>query len=119
MADAARHPPLAPVELSLLLALAERPSYGYGLVKAIAARSAGAVRLAPGNLYQVLDRLLARGWVRELERAELPTDADARRRYYDLTEEGLDAARAEATRLRAMMPALERLDAVLSPRGGA
>ena len=64
--------PLSPLDLSVLLVLAEEESYGYGIATAIAARSAGAIRLAPGNLYQVLDRLLEREWIRELTKRELP-----------------------------------------------
>lgn len=104
--------PLSPLDLSVLLVLAEEESYGYGIAKAIAARSAGAIRLAPGNLYQVLDRLLEREWIRELTKRELPAGAgaDGRRRYYAITAAGRAAARAEALRLRAMMPRLEALD---------
>lgn len=107
--------PLSPLDFSVLLVLAEGPSYGYGVVKALEAESAGSIRLAPGNLYQVLDRLLAREWIRELEKRELDSEADGRRRYYAITGAGRAAVRAEAGRIRAMMPTLARLN--LLPEG--
>jgi PadR family transcriptional regulator, regulatory protein PadR len=115
MSDIDRYLPLNPLEFSILLLLAEEGSaYGYGIVKGIARSSRGGVRLAPGNLYQVLDRLIARGWIREV-----PADpaADARRRYYGLTKAGQRALAAEAGRLRALLPALDRLN--LAPGGRA
>ena len=115
MADSETHLPINPVEFSILLALEEsRASWGYGIVKAIAARTHGSVRLAPGNLYQILDRLLVRGWIRQVPPA---AGEDARRRYYGLTKEGHAAMRAEAARLRALMPTLTRMDLLPSPRG--
>lgn len=104
--------PLSPLDFSVLLVLAEEASYGYGIVKAIAEHSAGSVRLAPGNLYQVLDRLLERAWIRELDPSELPDVADGRRRYYTITEVGRAVAAAEARRLQAMLPTAIRLDLV-------
>ena len=120
MGDGERDPgdelPLSPLDFSVLLVLAEEPSYGYGIVKAIAEGSAGAIRLAPGNLYQVLDRLLEKSWIREAESCELPEAADGRRKYYVITEVGCEVAAAEARRLRAMLPTAVRLDLV-SARG--
>jgi DNA-binding PadR family transcriptional regulator len=111
--------PLNPLEFSILLVLADdEAAYGYGIVKGIAERTHGAVRLAPGNLYQVLERLLARRWIREVRGSHVPAGADERRRYYGLTAAGRAAMRAEAARLRALMPTLERLELV-APRGSA
>lgn len=107
--------PLSPLDFSVLLVLADGDNYGYGIVKAIGEGSAGSIQLAPGNLYQVLDRLLSREWIRELERRELPAGGDGRRRYYAITAAGRSVARAEAGRMRAMLPTLRRLD--LLPEG--
>lgn len=101
--------PLNPVEFAVLLVLAEGENYGYGIVKAIAEETAGSIELAPGNLYQVLDRLLVRKWIRELPKRNLLAGADARRRYYAITAAGYAAARAEAARLRAMMRRVKQL----------
>lgn len=120
MAEHERDPgeelPLSPLDFSVLLVLAEGASYGYGIVKAIAERSAGSVRLAPGNLYQVLDRLLEKAWIRESDSSELPDAADGRRRYYAITEVGRAMAAAEARRLQAMLPTAIRLDLVPAKR---
>lgn len=91
--------PLKPVELHLLLALADGDLHGYGLTLAVAERSDGLIRLAPGNLYQVLKRLLADGLV-----AEAPRSAanDSRRRLYRLTALGGRVAAAELERLRVL-----------------
>lgn len=104
-----RQGPLSPVEFSVLLVLESGASWGYGIVKGIAERTSGGIRLAPGNLYQVLDRLLARGWIREVAAPAGESGGDARRRWYGLTGAGRSALRAEAVRLRELQPALERL----------
>jgi len=109
------HLPLTPLDLSVLLVLAEGASYGYGIVKAVSERSRGALELAPGNVYQALDRLISRGWIEALGPGRLPEGAAPRRRYYAITPDGAGVAAAEARRLKDMMPSLER---VLSLRTG-
>ena len=100
--------PLRPLDFSVLVILSEGEHYGYGIVKAIAERSGGSVRLAPGNLYQVLDRLIARGWIEEAERRETGVGGKPRR-FYKITPPGRRAAQAEGSRLKAMVPRLKRL----------
>jgi DNA-binding PadR family transcriptional regulator len=92
--------PLRPLEFSILLALAEGDRYGYDIVKRIAERSGGGVQLAPGNLYQVMDRLIGEGLI-EAKRRRDPRDE--RRRYYGITEHGRRVAAAEAARLEAVV----------------
>lgn len=101
--------PLKPLEFSILLVLAQEQSYGYGIVQRIADHSAGAIRLAPGNLYPVLDRMIEAGLVQQAERRKRP-DGDDRRRYYAITDFGRRVAEAEAVRLRAVMGTAEDLD---------
>lgn len=111
------HLPLKPLDFAILLVLAREPSYGYGMVKAVSDESAGAIRLAPGNLYQVLDRMIGAGLVREAETGEIPIeDEDERRHYYALTGLGRRVAAAEASRLRAVMGTADALGLV--PEGG-
>jgi DNA-binding PadR family transcriptional regulator len=102
----ARHLPMRPLDLSVLVALAEEELYGYAIVKRIADREVGAVRLAPGNLYTVLDRLIADGLIEAVERVD---PEDARRRYYGITALGRRVAAAEAARLRAVVRTADRL----------
>jgi DNA-binding PadR family transcriptional regulator len=93
--------PLKAVELELLLALAEEELHGYGLTLAVAERSAGVIRLEPGNLYRIIRRLLADGLVAESDRRPARDLEDARRRYYRLTTLGERVVAAELQRLQA------------------
>lgn len=99
------HLPLAPATFEILLALVDGERHGYAIMKEVAQRTEGAVRLGPGTLYGALKRLLEGGLVEEGgERAD-PELGDERRRYYRLTKFGLRVARAEARRLDAMVRA--------------
>lgn len=113
--DPRRFLPLKPVELQLLLVLAEHECHGYGLVQAIAERTDGLVTLEPGNLYRVIKRLLADGLVAECERRPAPDLADERRRYYRLTPLGARVVAAELDRL-ARLVAAARAPSPRSPR---
>jgi DNA-binding PadR family transcriptional regulator len=100
--------PLPPATFHILLALADGERHGYAIMKGVAARSEGTVRLGPGTLYGALKRLLEAGLVEECgERAD-PERGDERRRYYRLTPLGLSVAQAEARRLDAMVRAARR-----------
>ena len=101
--DTERHLPLKPVDLQLMLALAEGELHGYGLVQAIEAGTDGLVRLDPGNLYRVIKRLLAAGLLDEAERRTAADLGDERRRYYALTPLGQRVLAAELHRLDVMM----------------
>jgi DNA-binding PadR family transcriptional regulator len=95
--------PLKPVDLQLLLSLAESERHGYGLVQAIAERTDGLVALEPGNLYRVIKRLLADGLVAETDRRAVPELDDERRRYYRITPLGGRVLAAEIARLQALV----------------
>ena len=102
--------PMKPLELSVLLVLAEGSDYGYGIVKRIAGQEAGGIRLAPSNLYYVLDRMMSAGWVEETEGVEDASPPDApRRRYYRITPPGRRALAAEANRLARIVGTAKRL----------
>jgi DNA-binding PadR family transcriptional regulator len=104
--------PLRPLEFSILLALAEEDRYGYDIVKRIAERSGGGVRLAPGNLYQVLDRLIDAGVIETRMRRD---QQDERRRYYGITAFGQRVVAAEAARLEELMRTVR--DLAILPTG--
>jgi DNA-binding PadR family transcriptional regulator len=80
----------------ILAALLDGPRHGYGIIKEAAELSDGRVRLAAGTLYGALDRLTARGLV-------LPDQEEVvegrTRRYYRLTDHGVQALAAEAARM--------------------
>jgi DNA-binding PadR family transcriptional regulator len=103
---------MTPLTYDILLALADSPRHGYGIIKEIESRSAGAAP-STGALYLALQRMEGEGLV---EDAPSPPDADARRRYYRITSAGMAAARAESERL-ALLVAGARAKRLLS--GGA
>jgi len=100
--------PVPPATFHILIALTGGDLHGYAIMKDVAQRSDGAVRLGPGTLYGALRRLLEARLVEESgERADSER-GDERRRYYRLTPLGLAVARAEARRLDAILRAARR-----------
>jgi DNA-binding PadR family transcriptional regulator len=99
------HLPLPPATFQILLALVDGERHGYAIMREVAERSEGAVRLGAGTLYGTLKRLLEAGLVAEGGERPDPDMGDERRRYYRLTELGLSVARAEARRLEGMVRA--------------
>ena len=101
--------PLTPATFQILMALVGGERHGYAIMREVAERSDGTVRLGPGTLYGTLKRLLELGLVAESgERADPETD-DERRRYYRITKLGLSTARAEARRLEQLVRAARRM----------
>ncbi len=94
-------PVLGTTALHVLLALADGPCHGYAIMQAVAADSDGTVRLGPTTLYRTLRTLHEAGLVREVAHND-PT-GDTRRRYYDITEAGQTALRAQLRRLQALI----------------
>ena len=79
-----------------LAPLIDGPLHGYAIVKRAAELSDGRITLTAGTLYAALDRLLAAGLI--AVSGEETVNGRARR-YYRLTEEGLEALNAEAARM--------------------
>ena len=100
--------PLPPATFHILFALADGELHGYAIMKGVAERSEGAVRLGPGTLYGSLKRLLKAGLVEEGGERIDPERGDERRRYYRLTPLGLAVVRAEVRRLDAIVRAARR-----------
>lgn len=93
--------PMAPAVFQILIALADQPLHGYGIMLDIAERSDGKVKLSPGTLYGSIKQMLEDGLIEEVS-GRLPAD-DERRRYYRLTREGREAARQEMARMSALL----------------
>jgi DNA-binding PadR family transcriptional regulator len=91
--------PLTPAAFNILLALADGEKHGYAILKEVALRTGGKVRLSAGTLYGNLARLEGEGMILESDhRPEFALD-DERRRYYKLTKLGREVAVAEARRM--------------------
>ena len=103
--DVDRHLPLKPVDLEILLALADGDRHGYGLVQAVSEHTNNLVVLDPGNLYRVIKRLLETGLVSEAGRKPSDDAAGERRRYYRLTPLGGRVLSAELARLKRLVNA--------------
>ncbi len=85
-------PPLTPAVFHILLALADGPLHGYGIMQAVEA-SAGAP-MGPGTIYGSLQRMEVAGLVREAA-----SQTDDRRRVFVLEPAGRRALQTEAERL--------------------
>lgn len=88
--------PLSPLSMAILLALADGDRHGYALMQEIQAQTDGALKPGTGSLYAALQRLMGDGLIVE---SHGEPEADRRRRYYAITREGRDMARAEAQRM--------------------
>jgi DNA-binding PadR family transcriptional regulator len=93
---------MAPAVVQILIALADQPLHGYGIMLDIAGRSDGKVKLSPGTLYGSIKQMLDDGLIEEMAGRRTAAD-DERRRYYRLTREGRDAARQEMARMSALL----------------
>ena len=95
--------PLTPAVFHILLAVADAPRHGLGILQEVEERTAGSVRLGPGTLYGTLQRMCAAGLLEPTDdRPPLERD-DPRRRYYRISAPGRRAARREAERLAALL----------------
>ena len=99
---------LTPAVFHVLLALADGPSHGYGIMQEVDEFTAGSTRLGPGTLYRSIQRMLVDGLIEELEIAAHDETDDDRRRYYRLTPKGLATAKAEALRIANLVEAAQQ-----------
>ena len=106
--DPSLHLPLTPAVFHILLALADGPSHGYGIMQDVERFTGGETRLGPGTLYRSIQRMLVDGLIEELTIALHDEPDDDRRRYYRLTPKGLQVARQEARRLSGLVDAARR-----------
>jgi DNA-binding PadR family transcriptional regulator len=102
--------PLKPADFHILLALAEGPCHGYGIMKEVERESGGDVRLEIGSLYRLLARMLENGLIEEAE-------GDGRRRFYRISRQGRRALKVEAERLAGLVELFRARK--LLPEGGA
>jgi DNA-binding PadR family transcriptional regulator len=91
--------PLSTQVFQILLSLLDSDMHGYALIQDIRERTRGEISLTASTLYAATKRLLAAGWIDEIDYDAPPPDHDDRRRYYRISAKGRAAARAEALRL--------------------
>lgn len=94
---------LTPAMLHILVALADGPLHGYGILKRVDEFTESSFKLGPGTLYRTLPRLVGLGLIRESEERPSPEDDDERRLYYRLTERGAKAATGEVLRMERVL----------------
>ena len=92
--------PLTHIVYHVLLSLSVVSRHGYGIIKDVADRTRGEVDIEAGTLYAAIKRMRDEGL---LEEVAPPPGADARRRYYAITNFGRDAALAESRRLESLV----------------
>jgi DNA-binding PadR family transcriptional regulator len=95
--------PLPPATFHILVALADEDRHGYAVIKDVAARTGGTLKLSAGTLYRSVDRMVQQGLIREISLRPAKDMDDQRRRYYRITPFGRDVAMAEARRLAQML----------------
>lgn len=106
--DPRAHLPLTNLAFHILLAVADRPRHGYGIILDIEERSGGAMRLRSGTLYTAIQRLSKDGLLNESKTRPPDHREDPRRRYYRITPLGRKVAGLEANRLREMLLTAEK-----------
>lgn len=95
----------------VLAILAEGDSYGYAILHRVRELSGGALEWTDGMLYPVLHRLERAGLVESRwERAE----SGRRRKYYRITEDGLDQLAEERRQWRTVDETLRKVWSALS-----
>ena len=95
--------PLTALWYSILLALADEPRHGYGMIKEIEARTGGKMSPGTGTVYLALQRLKEDGLVVESKKATKAAQRShpdkRRRRWYELTKLGRETLAAETMRM--------------------
>ena len=95
--------PLPAAAFHILVALADEDRHGYAVIKDVAARTGGTLKLSAGTLYRSVDRMVQQGLIREISSRPAKDMDDQRRRYYRITPFGREVAMAEARRLAQML----------------
>jgi DNA-binding PadR family transcriptional regulator len=91
--------PLSPPMFQVLIAVADGEKHGYAIIKEVARRTGGKIKLGAGTLYAIIRRFESEGVIEESAERPDPALDDERRRYYRLTKFGREVAVAEATRM--------------------
>ena len=106
--DPKTSPTLTPAAFHIMLVLAGGENHGYAIMREVVEHTQGKMRLGPGSLYGTIKRMLADGWIEELDERPDPEMDDERRRYYRLTGVGKKLVKAEAERLEQLVKVARR-----------
>jgi len=87
--------PLTVPVFQILLSLVDGPAHGYAIIRDVADRTAGDVRLTASTLYGAVARMLDGGLIEERE----PPEGQERRRLYAISRRGRSLLTDEARRL--------------------
>lgn len=74
------------------------PQHGYGIMQQTEQMSNGRVHLAAGTLYGALSNLCSKGWIKMI-----PSEADSRRKEYQITALGKEKLQTELNRLKELV----------------
>jgi DNA-binding PadR family transcriptional regulator len=108
--------PLKNDALLIMLAVANEPRHGYGIIRDVEARSDGEIVLQTGALYRWIKRLLADALIAETDGPSDDASSDERRRYYGLTPLGHMVMTAEVERMAKLVRAARLTVAGKKPR---
>ena len=97
MANPLRFLPLSPHQFHILLTLVDGERHGYAIIRDVAERTGGAMRLGTGTLYTAIARLVDLRLIADTDKA------DHRRRFYKLLPLGRAVLRAETARLETLV----------------
>lgn len=100
--------PLKTPVFHILLALSAGDAHGLGIADEVETATGGAVELGPGTLYRSLKEMTERGLIRPVEAPR--DDADPRRKYYRITDEGRALLKAESFRLQRLVQVARERD---------
>jgi DNA-binding PadR family transcriptional regulator len=100
--------PLTESTYYIMLALAELPLHGYGVMQKVEMLTNGAVSLGPGTLYGVFSTLEKEKLIQKVSEVE-------RRKSYALTPKGQAVLSAQITRLETMTRLGQGVRSYLAP----
>lgn len=93
-------PAMTPIEFNILVSLIGADRHGIGIIQAVLERTNQEQFLSSGTLYVALKRLAKAEWIEESEDAPPAKGRNAeRRRYYRLSENGVEALIDEIDRM--------------------
>jgi len=99
--------PVPPRTFAILLALAEEPKHGYGLMRELQENPVEQWLLGPATLYRTLKQMEGEGLITTAAGPDRESDGPPRR-YYTLTGIGRRVGEAEAARMRGLVARAEQ-----------